>query len=795
MGDFEQPSQDRVSPAAKTGVSPLHSSKQTVSPSPNAPSVQGSGGGEPSLLQRLFAPMFGSAPAPGHGSTSVPTPQVAAPTPASIAPVPTPGTAQVPLPSPVVTPQEPTPEQRVDAAVQTAQGKLSYGPFDWVVKDSEARDAMTALTGLPPDLRAKAVEQLDAAAFSRLLTEVPPAEREKLRELVGSCTDPERKLRLFAAAHHSQVDNDALKERAKSKDDSKKNEERDSIVQSTHNELDAETTFLLARVKEGKLSAAEVQRYIDGKEQEHQAEMKDNKNITGTLAGLSDADRVEYTRSQVERRLNTGLLDWAVTDQEARESHALLRGLPKELRTQALVQMGRESFEKLLTNIPDPKDQLELWADYHSATVKHDAATEKQKTQDEGAPGAQTAAQRENQRINARRNQIVATTDSEIEDEVKFLSEREKNGGPALTSDDVLGLMQRKDREHQIEMKYNVNLTNKAGVRKYNTNPSFAQGSKIFWSAGELEQVESGLARMPIEHVRGNQLLKEIQRSDIDPDDETALLADPTYQPRYGGDHLNGVIRVQDLGVNGTYRHTGDARELQDPKLGKLGGDTISPVEETIVHEFGHDMHYDPAKGKDAAGNDQLSDARTHLETATGWQPDGTYGTDFIPTPANGAKANSSGGDTWDYARTRPNEQFAEMYMKAVLKPETFAHDLLDAPKERVRNTQDQLDAAERAIERLKSNGATPLQIQQAEQRRDRVRSQLTDAQKARDSQAQQFGIMRNEVFHTDKADGLAAERLRNKGVAPEKIREFQERTARASTPQQVELIEKEFSR
>ena len=51
---------------------------------------------------------------------------------------------------------------------------------------------------------------------------------------------------------------------------------------------------------------------------------------------------------------------------------------------------------------------------------------------------------------------------------------------------------------------------------------------------------------------------------------------------------------------------------------------------------------------------------------------------------------------------------------------------------------------------------------------------------------------MRNDIFGTDKAVADASARLRARNVSVDKIRAFEQRAARASTPAQVAAMEKE---
>lgn len=817
---------------------------------------------------RTLFPSGGAMNAPGPAATPAPThhPTDGAPStlPAPAAsptapttdttpkPAPAPDSTSAPSPTVLQSPGgDPKTPQQVADAVAHSQENLTTGFLNPVTKE-EARDAMNTMLRLPPELQGGAIEKLDPDSFGRLLSTVPEAEREQFKALVDNTHDPERKLRLWAEYHKSKVANDAAKEKEKTKDEGgffsqsaeqkenqKKNEQRDEIVKSTKSEVDEETAFLLDKVKAGKLSEADLSKYMAAKDAEHQGELKDNKEIHGTLDGLSDQDRVEFVAKHAEKKLARGFLD-PVTDAEAGNALDTIKTLPPALQGKVVERMDHGAFERLVSEVPDdqreqfdtlmknthdPERKLKLWGEYHKAEVKHDAKKEKEKTADEGGFFSQTATQKENERLNDRRDKIVKSTRTEVDDEVEFLLKKSQSGG--LTEAEVDKLSQRKEHEHQIEMKYNVNLVNDQGARSSN-------GSKIAWTDDELTAIESGLARMPKSHVTGNKLLKEIRRSDMQGEDKDKLAKDPNYRPHVGGDHNDGVIRIYDLGVNGIYRHTGDTRQMADPRIMPAAGPTLSPLEETIVHEFGHDIH------------DQNPEAFKHFQQAAGWQSGfdsddlankglteqqikdlkdkkvadvvvdgrryvldpyskGLFGgarflssdDGAIPTLASGAATNPANvalglsGDTWDYARTNYKDHFAETYQKAIHTPEKLAHDLLDAPQQRANSLTMQRDAKKTALEALKTRQPppSPAEQQAVQTSFDDAQKQLDDAQRDQGAQRQQFDIMRNEVFHTDQATATTAQRLRDKGVPPDKVQEFLDKAARASTPEQIDFI------
>ncbi len=544
--------------------------------------------------------------------------------------------------------------------------------------------------------------------------------------------------------------------------------------------------------------------------------------------------QVDKALANAKSQLDTGITDWYVSDKEANSALGGLTSLPPKLQGKAVDKMDKGDFETMLSNVPekdhlqlkslvdattDPEKKLKLWAKYHKAKAKSDAsAVEKKESSDEGSmwPWKRTDQQNENRRLNKRRDQIVGSTKSEVNDEVSEAMKLHAKG--KLTTADVQQIIDRKNKELKLELKYNVNLTNEEGSRKKSIAGQ-SKGTKIAWSSTELDQVDKALSRMPEEHVKGNSMLKEIRRGEIANQEK-----DPN-NPRIGGDHSNGVIRVFDMGLSTGFRHDGDAAEGWDAKR----GGTLTSLEVTLTHEIGHDIH------------DQNPEAFKHFQEACDWQEGQgagaltkggvtpaqlkdlksgkirqvtvngrTYSVDpykkglfggkrfvsfkegTIPTPGAGSTPNNRGGDTWSYGRTHPAEHFAETYMKAVNKPETLAKDLIDTPGARTTQAKAARDAAKTSLDALKLRKPPPSkkQLKAAETALKAQEASLKDARSDQKAQQAQFDVMRNEVFHTDKATTDAVSRLQAKGVPKTKIAEFKRKAGRLCTPDQVGLLE-----
>lgn len=833
MSTFEK----RPPPEAdlKTGTSKITPTPKDHPPAQAGGSpVLGQGGGSVGALQSVFGALFADA----GTQAKQPTQQTVTPS----------------QPPPALTPQCPAPERtpaqqkQIDSALAVAQDKLSYGVLDWKITDADARTALGALRGLPQDLRAVALDKLDPTSFSRLLKEVPESDRTQFKDLITSCADPARKLQLFGVYHQANAKQDAVLRDDADPTNEQAKKQRAAIVKETESEIATEVPFLLKQVQEGKLTTQQLDEYMARKESEHSTEMQSLVNQTGTLDGLPNEQRLQYVKEQTDSLLSRSLTDWKITDAEARKSLKLLTGLPPELQNQAVKQMSPESFWRLLRELPDedrtqlkplldncddPALKVQLFGVYHKGRIRDDAAKEKQKTADEGKRSNRSAEQIENQRLNTRRDEIISKTDEEMDEEVQFLLTKQESG-KAITMKDFDDLVKRKEHEHRIEMKYNVNLTNDEGARTTEsrgtirdangnvTGPgvTFQQGSKIVWEDSELEQLESGLARMPADHVRGNAMLKNIHRSAVRTDKGVT-------KPTIGGDHSDGRIRMFDSGVTERYRNTDDPREQQDPKLNSLGGPRISSLEEVTIHEFGHDLHdtlagqgdaftrYQKAAGwREGLSVEDLLKANltpTQIQTLQqqpGYQKPGGNGitaqdgqTYISETGSDGTIRYRSyddgripSGASWGYARFNPRDHFAEHYMKASLKPETLAKDMLDTPKQRLESAETNVQLAKDKLKKLRGAGASEQEKQAQEQEVQRLTGLAEEAWRDKEAQQKQFSIMRNEVFHSDQATSSAEDRLRKKGLTEEQITSFRKQAERYSTPQQIEQLEQGFS-
>lgn len=537
------------------------------------------------------------------------------------------------------------------------------------------------------------------------------------------------------------------------------------------------------------------------------------------------------------------------TGEHARQAMEILISIDDEHRGKMLDELDDRAFENLLDRVPDhererftklvavshkPERKLRLWAGAHKARAENDIARYKgdagrdaplyKTTDDDGAEvweadedekeqieAGYTRAQKLNRRRHERRVSAVDTTKREVDVEVARLSKKADKG--SLTLADVDELTERKDLEYQIELENNLDLT-ASGV---NDN-----GTDVVWSKSELESVRMTLARLP--HVRNPDAFETLERRPY-----SKNWMDGVGGETFGGDKIS--IFNWGTTTEPAFRHGGDKREMVSDDFKQAHGDTIGSQEFVVTHEVGHDVAHQGRKALEAmtkaAGwrkvkvddlrKDGLSEediARLDARRANPNEGGGldiggeldTYAAipdsdDYWALPRTAVPAQSEGTpgrhgeDTWLYARVNPAEQFAEIYAKAVHVPEKLHDELVDRPAAAARNAQQQVVDVRTKLEELraKTNGQTAdPQLAVLTRRLAAVQEEAALKETAKRQRAEEFRIMREDVFHTDKAVVIALEHLEAKRVSAAKLAEFEKRAAVASTPEQIAYLESE---
>lgn len=551
----------------------------------------------------------------------------------------------------------------------------------------------------------------------------------------------------------------------------------------------------------------------------HVDPQKDAIAATKTLTGL--------TPSQQQQ---------AIQKMSSADFHRLLTTVPKE---------DRVAFESLYKNCKDPEKKLLLWAEFHKSKVASDAKAQKEHVPFLEGIGDALGFHSDTKRRNADRDEIAATTEKEVDEETQHMLHLLHSKKGKVSAADVERLASRKALESKIELKHLVNLTNDVDNPGTPHADTSMPTERVTWSKAELEQVASGLDRLPPDATTNNPLLKEIRRSKVRQDFNSTTNA-WDKDPDVGGDHGSGVIRIFDSGVKERYRHTGQTSELGDHHKGqKTPHGPISPLEETIVHEVGHDVDDlnktasdkfravtgwkqdapDRAtlKAKLQAAGLSPADAdakinQLELERANNYGGEGitvkgtTYKIDQYDRNNTGYTSHKEGAvpkgdpnrkdDEWDYARTNSSEHFAELYSKAVHVPERLHRDLIDRPKQEIQTKHAEELRLQARLAKLRAGKATPQQITAVEGQLKQTQESLAKAQQQQTMLQEEWHIMREDVFHTtdQKVNDSAAHLIAN--VPPEKQKkalklqnEFKKKAESLMTPLQLQELEEEFQK
>jgi hypothetical protein len=145
------------------------------------------------------------------------------------------------------------------------------------------------------------------------------------------------------------------------------------------------------------------------------------------------------------------------------------------------------------------------------------------------------------------------------------------------------------------------------------------------------------------------------------------------------------------------------------------------------------------------------------------------------------------------YAAMNAQEHFAEMYAQGVLSPEALYEDYVANPTRAADKARAEVKQEREMIAAIARNPVLPdIMMTMEKQKLAADEAAVKQAELAQREQGQEFAIMRNDVFGTDKAQAAAERHLIGAGVAPEKIAEFRNQAAHAVTPQQIEELESE---
>jgi hypothetical protein len=251
------------------------------------------------------------------------------------------------------------------------------------------------------------------------------------------------------------------------------------------------------------------------------------------------------------------------------------------------------------------------------------------------------------------------------------------------------------------------------------------------------------------------------------------------------------------------------AKQVSISHLQPPGREQVAPVEYTVAHEVGHDVAADHPGAfkkfaktagwhdttneelqKEGATPDDLLDARmgTHVGNELVKRDDDghLHAVDDTALPS----FEETGTNRWKYAASNANEHFAELYAMAVETPELLYADYIDHPAARVRELEATVRDQKQALASLPPNGKEHAGL--AEEIADNTR-QLEHARKAKAQREELFSIIRNDVFHADKEQRAAEQRLRQRGATADQLQTFDSKAAQISTPKQMAQLEHEI--
>lgn len=471
------------------------------------------------------------------------------------------------------------------------------------------------------------------------------------------------------------------------------------------------------------------------------------------------ADRATAERLLTSKDLMSGA--------RATEAMELLVSVPAAQRAKVIDGLDDTAFENLLDRVPEgdrerfdalvesstnPKRKVRLWAEFHKSRANNDIAKHKG---DVGKKGSRTDEQKQTLREHKRRETAAETTNTEVDVEVTELLERAKSG--TLTLSEVDEMRTRKDLEYGIELEHNLNITAEAEPRP--------DGSRVAWSTPELEQVQASLSQLP--HLQGKKAFERIERAQSKNGE--------TKGGQFFGDH----IKIYDKAMTPAEGYSKNEPRTNVPdELRRKHGDMIGALEYTLTHEIGH--------GAEA----NKPEAFKKFKESAGWGADGKGGSPEIPTE------EETGSRRWEYARGNAQEHFAEVYAKAVHAPEKVHADLVENPTRIATDARADVNQRRAAIARLKADpSADPAQLSAMSAELEPLEGEALAAENTAKQRTQQFNIMRNDVFGTDKAVGAAVSRLRVRNVGDDAIAEFEKNAAKVSTPDQVAALEQGVKR
>jgi hypothetical protein len=425
-----------------------------------------------------------------------------------------------------------------------------------------------------------------------------------------------------------------------------------------------------------------------------------------------------------------------------------------------------------------------------------------------------TAKQKSNLAQHERRVDRAIHTRDEVMDEVGDLYGAD---GTTPTLDQVDAMIARKEKEYALEKKSGLDLTNEM------------QGTnERKWEEDELAAVELTLDRLPRDHTGRVDGFKELRREGV-------------YKGRSGvGGAATGhehLIQIFDSGATEhdeegaareAYSHGGQKREGVSEEFTKQHSDRIAVLEYTLTHEIGHDVAtrdpkafeaFKKAAGYSEATREQMAadgmseddikaidPANNGFGSNPGFKrrytarPGGKFeGVDHTGLPYSSATGlddrDAPQAASWRYSSESADEHFAEVYAKAVHRPEQLYQDLVAQPAAEAKRARGQVSELLAKINATPDTPANKQKLAALQASLDASKAVMDEKQRAVEQRGGQFKVMREQVFHGDTAASAARGRLGTTGVDEKQLKAFDAEAAKLSTPEQIQMLEARYRR
>lgn len=309
----------------------------------------------------------------------------------------------------------------------------------------------------------------------------------------------------------------------------------------------------------------------------------------------------------------------------------------------------RQRYEQATT----PEDKLAAWKEMHK-----DEAAQRFGAHEQTSWFDWSAEDDAREHRNDVKDQTLAATRAEVEDEADALLTQHAKDGTSLTMEEVEALDARKEYELDIESSRGVNLTSTPGAtaEERAEDPEAAavkDAERRVWSMEELAQVDDALGRMPTDAVRDNSELTAIHRS-----------AYPTSRDGDAGSYEDGVLGV----------HDNAKRVRVDPETGWTDNGASSGVADTVAQNMALAV---------AAQHPEVYEAFEESMSANGGDVKNT-----LPTVAD-----AYGMDSWANAKVSTESAFKSLYARRTFDAEQTQQTLMTAPQEQLWSDERHLQA------------------------------------------------------------------------------------------------------